>query len=86
MGGAARQAAAVAVEEEEAQRHRSGGARRKVPKWAAGAGRGLPVVEDVNAAGGGTPADGTWEQKAAQKVMEEETQTRASRRAAAVSA
>ena len=73
MGGAARQAAAVAVEEEEAQRHRSGGARRKVPKWAASAGRGLPVVEDVNAAGGGTPADGTRELKAAQQVMEGET-------------
>ena len=84
--GAARQAAAVAVEEEEARRHRGGGARREVPKWAAGAGRGLPVVEDVNAAGGGTPVDGTQEQEAAQEMMEGEVRTTALRRAAAVSA
>ena len=59
-------------------------ARCEVPGWAAGASRGLPVVEDVNAAAGGTPVDGTREQEAAQEVTEGETRTGALRRAAAV--
>ena len=61
-------------------------ARCEVPKWTSGNGRGLPVVEDVDAAGGGTSVDGTREQEVAQEVTEGEARTAALRWAAAVSA